>query len=207
MHARASDLLLWRPALLGLCAALCCPQGAALELTASPPGVLLRLSPALGSAAFAPADAIDLAEPVPGARISSPFGWRIHPILKVPRFHNGVDYAAPLGTPVRAAASGVIEAIGRRRDYGLFVRIRHSGIVETAYSHLARFVAGLRPGSTVRRGQVIAEVGRSGWATGPHLFYEVIINGSPVDPTRRDGWQAEVAEPDGVEQLAAAATW
>jgi murein DD-endopeptidase MepM/ murein hydrolase activator NlpD len=188
VHARASDSLPWRLALLGLCTALWCPRAAAQELNAPSPALSLQLSPALGSADSAPAAAIDLAEPVPGARISSPFGWRIHPILKVLRFHNGVDYAAPLGTPVRAAASGVVEAIGRRRDFGLFLRIRHSGIVETAYSHLARYVAGLRPGSTVSRGQVIAEVGRTGWATGPHLFYEVIVNGSPVDPTRQDWW-------------------
>ena len=127
---------------------------------------------------------VTLDEPVEDGHVTSPYGWRVHPILKKRRFHKGVDFGAPEGTPVHAAEDGVIEAIGRRGHYGLYLRIRHCATVETAYAHLARFTPGLELGSTVSRGQVIAEVGRTGWATGPHLYYEVIVDGSPVDPDR-----------------------
>ena len=123
-----------------------------------------------------------LSLPVPGAPISSGYGWRFHPVLNLRRFHNGVDYAAALGTPVHATEDGVIEQIGRHLDYGLYLRIRHSGRVETGYAHLNSVARGLRVGSHVQRGQVVAGVGDSGWATGPHLFYEVFLDGSRVDP-------------------------
>jgi murein DD-endopeptidase MepM/ murein hydrolase activator NlpD len=127
---------------------------------------------------------VTLEAPVEDGRVTSPYGWRLHPILKRRRFHKGVDFGAPEGTPVRAAEDGVVEAIGRRGHYGLYLRIRHCASVETAYAHLARFAPGLHPGSTVHRGEVIAAVGRTGWATGPHLYYEVIVDGRRVDPDR-----------------------
>ncbi len=127
---------------------------------------------------------VTLETPVEDERITSPYGWRVHPILKKRRFHKGVDFGAPEGTPVHAAEDGVIEAIGRRGHYGLYVRIRHCSTVETAYAHLASFTPGLAVGSTVSRGQVIAEVGRTGWATGPHLYYEVIVNGHRINPNK-----------------------
>ena len=146
----------------------------------------LQLSPSLGSAGMAaPAPALmpaALNAPIPGARITSPFGWRIHPILKVRRFHKGVDYGAPIGTPVHATGDGVIESMGRERHYGWMLRIRHSDSVETAYSHLARFTPGLKAGSAISAGEIIGTVGHSGWATGPHLDYEVIVDGRSVDP-------------------------
>jgi murein DD-endopeptidase MepM/ murein hydrolase activator NlpD len=129
---------------------------------------------------------VTLEAPVEDGRVTSPYGWRIHPILKRRRFHRGVDFGAPEGTPVHAAEDGVIEAIGRRGHYGLYLRIRHCATVETSYAHLSSFAPGLRPGSAVSRGQVIAEVGRTGWATGPHLFYEVIVDGHPVNPDQPD---------------------
>lgn len=126
----------------------------------------------------------DLLVPVVGASITSPFGWRIHPILKRRRFHWGVDYAAPRGTPVLAADEGVIEEARHRRHYGLYLRIRHSDRLETAYAHLAQIEPGLHAGMTVHRGDPIGSVGTTGWATGPHLFYEVIVDGERVDPER-----------------------
>jgi len=127
---------------------------------------------------------VTLDEPVEDGHVTSPYGWRVHPILKKRRFHKGVDFGAPEGTPVHAAEDGVIEAIGRQGHYGLYLRIRHCATVETAYAHLASFTPGLQVGSTVSRGEVIAEVGRTGWATGPHLYYEVIVNGRRINPNR-----------------------
>jgi murein DD-endopeptidase MepM/ murein hydrolase activator NlpD len=199
MRARQPNLQQRCVATVALCAALFCPPGFALQPEQAPPAAL-RLSPALDSAGSSHSAGIELASPVPGGRISSPFGWRIHPLLKVLRFHKGVDYAAPLGTPVHAAASGVIEMIGRRRDYGLFLRIRHSGNVETGYSHLARLAHGMAVGLEVRVGQVIGKVGRSGWATGPHLDFEVSVAGQMVDPEICEGHAA--ASPPPPLQLA-----
>lgn len=129
---------------------------------------------------------LELASPVPGAPITSPFGWRIHPILEVRKFHEGVDFGAPTGTPVRAAEDGVVEDVGFRGNYGNYVRVRHSGQLETAYAHLNGFAPGVHSGAHVHRGQVIAYIGTTGWATGPHLYYEVIVDGEHLDPLRRD---------------------
>ncbi len=146
---------------------------------------------------------VTLETPVEDERITSPYGWRVHPILKKRRFHKGVDFGAPEGTPVHAAEDGVIEAIGRRGHYGLYVRIRHCSTVETAYAHLASFTPGLEVGSTVSRGQVIAEVGRTGWATGPHLYYEVIVNGHRINPNK-PGLRVPVDLPAQAQQQPAA---
>jgi len=125
---------------------------------------------------------VRLTHPVGDAPITSPWGWRIHPVLGLLKFHRGVDFVAPTGSPVRAAADGVLETIGWRGNYGRYVRLRHSEHVETAYAHLARFAQGLRPGDRIRRGEIIAYVGASGLATGPHLYYEVLIDHQQVDP-------------------------
>jgi len=125
---------------------------------------------------------VSLQDPVPNARVSSGFGWRIHPILGVRKFHNGVDYAAPAGTPVHATAAGVIEEIGWHGANGRYIRIRHGEHLVTTYSHLKRYATGLKVGARVRAGQTIAFVGQSGLATGPHLYYEVIVDNKPVRP-------------------------
>jgi murein DD-endopeptidase MepM/ murein hydrolase activator NlpD len=138
-------------------------------------------APSADVSAIAPIDMV-LSAPVPGAKITSPFGWREHPILKRLRFHEGVDFGAPRGTAVLAAQDGVVEEARWHGHYGRLIRIRHSAEVETAYAHLARFAAGLRPGTRVHKGQVIAAVGTSGYATGPHLYYEVLVHGHQVDP-------------------------
>ncbi|HKC52062.1 MAG TPA: M23 family metallopeptidase [Myxococcota bacterium] len=125
---------------------------------------------------------LDLRKPVAGAPITSPYGWRIHPVFGDRRFHKGIDFGAPLGTPVVAAAAGVVEDVGWRGNYGRYLRIRHDGRLKTSYSHLSRFAPGLRAGDRVTRGQRIGFVGETGIATGPHLYFEVILDDVRVDP-------------------------
>ena len=117
--------------------------------------------------------------PVAG-QITSTFGTRIHPILRFARFHAGVDFGASWGSPIVATADGEVSAAGWAGGYGRQVRIWHGGGITTSYSHMSEIVAS--PGSFVRRGQLIGYVGSSGLSTGPHLHYEVLRNGSPVNP-------------------------
>ncbi|HEX3431935.1 MAG TPA: M23 family metallopeptidase [Rhizomicrobium sp.] len=121
--------------------------------------------------------------PVDGARISSGFGMRFHPVLGYSRMHKGVDFAVPSGTPVMAAGAGTIQVETRENGYGNFVLLNHGNGYETAYAHLSRFAPGVRRGSHVRQGQVIAYSGATGLATGPHLHYEVRIHNVQVNPT------------------------
>jgi murein DD-endopeptidase MepM/ murein hydrolase activator NlpD len=120
--------------------------------------------------------------PIDGARVSSGFGMRLHPILGYSRLHKGIDFAASTGTPIMAAASGTVVYAGRYRGYGNHVRIRHANGIETTYSHLHGFSKGGRVGAKVEQGQVIGYVGSTGMSTGPHLHYEVYLKGKPVDP-------------------------
>lgn len=115
---------------------------------------------------------------------TSPFGWRIHPVLFFKEFHTGVDWGAPLGTPIFAAGDGTIEEIGLKSGYGKYVRVRHADGYETAYSHLTAFAEGLDVGSRVRQGRVIGFVGSTGISTGPHVLFEILLNGHFVDPMR-----------------------
>lgn len=125
-----------------------------------------------------------LRKPVAAGHLGDGFGWRIHPVLGDRRLHQGVDYAAPFGSPIAAAGAGVIEAISQETGYGKYVRIRHDLGYETTYAHLSGVPHGLHVGERVRQGQVIAFVGSTGYSTGPHLYYEVRINGRNVDPLR-----------------------
>ncbi len=127
-----------------------------------------------------------LRTPVDGARLSSRFGPRRHPILGYTRMHKGIDFAAPTGTPVLAAGTGVIEFAGRNRGYGNYLRVRHNGTYATAYGHLARFAPGMKPGRRVEQGEVIGLVGSTGLATGPHLHYEILRQGRQVNPLEVD---------------------
>ena len=111
-----------------------------------------------------------------GAHISSPWGIRMHPIRAYPAMHWGVDIAAPEGTPIFAAASGIIEEAREKGELGNFVRVRHSKTLATAYAHLSHFAPGIRPGIQVTRGQVIAYVGSTGLTTGPHLHFQVFLD-------------------------------
>ncbi len=122
--------------------------------------------------------------PVDGARLSSGFGNRKHPILGFTKMHKGVDFAAPKGTPIMAAGDGVIERCSPYSSYGNYVCIRHNGNTKTAYAHLSRFAKGMKSGTKVRQGQIIGYVGATGRASGPHLHFEVIQNGKHVNPTK-----------------------
>lgn len=117
-----------------------------------------------------------------GTRISSGFGMRIHPIFGYWAMHWGVDIAAPYGTPIHAIGSGIIEEAGPKGGYGNYVLVRHSSTCATGYAHAGRFAPGIHPGAGVKRGQVIAYVGSTGLSTGPHLHYEVLMKGWPVNP-------------------------
>lgn len=123
-----------------------------------------------------------LRTPVDGARMTSGYGMRLHPVLGYTRMHQGVDFGAVTGTPVLAAGDGVVVEARYWGGYGNWVRIRHAGGWETGYGHLSRYAAGLQPGMHVSQGQIIAYVGRTGVATGPHLHYEVWQNGERVNP-------------------------
>jgi len=123
-----------------------------------------------------------LRTPTDAARISSGFGRRKHPILGFTRMHQGIDFAAPPGTPVYAAGDGVIEKAGWSGGYGKYIRIRHGGGYKTAYAHLRRFASGVAEGTRVKQRQVIGYIGATGRATGPHLHYEVIQNNRQVNP-------------------------
>lgn len=123
-----------------------------------------------------------LRTPVDGARLSSTFGNRRHPILGYTKMHRGVDFAAPTGTPIYAAGRGTIEMIGRNGAYGNYIRIRHNDRYATAYAHMSRFARGLKRGSRVKQGEVIGYIGTTGRSTGPHLHYEVFAQGAQVNP-------------------------
>jgi murein DD-endopeptidase MepM/ murein hydrolase activator NlpD len=120
--------------------------------------------------------------PINGARLSSRFGMRRHPILGYSRMHQGTDFAAPTGTPILAAGDGTVVRAGPYGGYGNYIRIRHANGYETAYAHMSRFAGGMRAGVRVRQGQVIGYVGTTGASTGPHLHYEVLRRGQPLNP-------------------------
>lgn len=123
-----------------------------------------------------------LRTPIDGARISSGFGMRKHPILGYSRMHKGMDFAAPSGTPIYAAGNGTIAKIGRNGGYGNYIRIKHANGYSTAYAHMSKFAKGLKQGSRVHQGDVIGYVGTTGRSTGPHLHYEVLVKSEQVNP-------------------------
>lgn len=125
-----------------------------------------------------------LRTPVDGARITSRYGRRKHPILGYTKKHKGVDFGAKRGTPVYSAGAGVVNYAGWRGSYGKYVRVRHNGTYQTAYAHLSKVARGIRSGKRVRQGQVIGYVGSTGRSTGPHLHYEVLKNGGQINPLK-----------------------
>lgn len=122
--------------------------------------------------------------PINGARLSSHFGRRRHPVLGYTKMHKGTDFAAPRGTPIYAAGNGVIERASRWGSFGHYIRIRHANGYKTAYAHLNGYAKGIKKGRRVKQGQVIGYVGTTGRSTGPHLHYEVMVNGKHVNAMR-----------------------
>ncbi len=125
-----------------------------------------------------------LRTPIDGARLSSGFGNRKHPVLGYNKMHKGVDFAAARGTPIFAGGDGMIDYAGRKGAYGKYVRIRHNGEYTTAYAHMKGFAKGIGAGKRIRQGQIIGYVGTTGRSTGPHLHYEILKNGVQVNPMK-----------------------
>ena len=119
--------------------------------------------------------------PINGARLSSPFGMRKHPIDGYNKMHRGTDFAAPMGTPIMASGDGVIKKAGWCGGGGNCVKIKHNSKYETVYAHMSKFARGIKSGVRVKQGQTIGYVGSTGKSTGPHLHYEVIVNGKKVN--------------------------
>jgi len=144
--------------------------------------------------------------PVDGARLSSRFGMRRHPILGYTRLHRGLDFAAPRGTPIYAAGNGTIVALGRNGDYGKYIRLRHRNGYETAYAHMNGYARRLKKGARVKQGQVIGYVGSTGLATGPHLHYEVLRHKKPVNPRDLEVPAQRSLADEGLDKLRMAQT-
>lgn len=126
-----------------------------------------------------------LKAPLEYGRISSRYSRsRLHPVLKVRRPHLGVDYAAPIGTPVRTTGDGIVVDAGYGGGNGRYIKVRHNSVYTTMYLHLSKFAKGIKRGANVQQGQVIGYVGSTGLSTGPHLDYRFFLNGKPVDPLK-----------------------
>lgn len=122
--------------------------------------------------------------PIKSGRFTSGFGYRRHPLLGIKKMHTGVDWAAAIGTPIMAAGNGTVEMAGRHGGNGNYIRIRHGNGYKTAYSHMSRFAPGVKKGMKVRQGELIGYVGSTGFSTGPHLHYEVLINSRFTNPLK-----------------------
>ena len=122
--------------------------------------------------------------PINGARLSSPFGMRKHPIDGFNKMHKGTDFAAPMGTPIMASGDGIVKKAGWCGGGGNCVKIKHNSTYETVYAHMSKFARGIKAGVRVKQGQTIGYVGSTGKSTGPHLHYEVIVNGKKVNSQR-----------------------
>lgn len=142
--------------------------------------------------------------PIDGARISSSFGMRKHPILGFNRKHQGLDFAAPTGTQIMAAGDGVVEFVGPKGDFGNYIRLRHANEYHTVYAHLSRFGSGIRAGVRVSQGQIIGYVGSTGMSTGPHLHYEIHHRGRPVNPTKIDSMPGRTLAGEELQKFMAA---
>lgn len=140
--------------------------------------------------------------PVAG-RVTSTFGWRVHPLLGFMRMHKGMDIGAPYGAPILAAIDGVVQFAGRSGGYGNFVKLAHAGGLASGYGHMSRIA--VAPGQGVRRGQVIGYVGSTGLSTGPHLHWEVWRNGVPVNPRSLSLASIQTVSSDTVRALRAKA--
>lgn len=123
-----------------------------------------------------------LRTPINGAKITSGYGMRNHPLLGYTKMHRGVDFGAPIGTPIYAAGDGTVEFVGQKGGYGNYLKLKHNGLYSSAYAHLSRFASGIAPGKRVKQGQIVAYVGTTGASTGPHLHYEILAGNDQVNP-------------------------
>jgi murein DD-endopeptidase MepM/ murein hydrolase activator NlpD len=146
-----------------------------------------------------------LKSPVAFNRISSGFSMRVHPVFGTWKKHEGVDMAAPMGTPIKASGDGVVEFVGTQNGYGNFVVLKHWSNYSTAYGHMSRFASGLHRGQKVSQGDVIGYVGTTGWATGPHLHYEFRIGGRATDPMAMKNLQQQPLTPGEMTRFKMAA--
>ena len=142
-----------------------------------------------------------LKTPLDGARISSNFGMRKHPISGFNKMHKGVDFAAPTGTPIYAGGNGIVEYVGRNGGYGKYIRIRHNNGYKTAYAHLSNYKKGISKGVRVNQGDVIGYVGNTGNSTGPHLHYEIIYQNKHINPLKLKLPSGKILEGDELEKF------
>lgn len=131
---------------------------------------------------------LEFVEPIPGARVTSDFGWRKHPILHKRKQHKGIDYKGVRGTPVQSSAIGVVKFAGRRAGYGKLIVIEHGEGLETRYAHLSSI--DVKENQLVFAGQLVGEVGATGKVTGPHLHFELRLDGKALDPQVAFGYSA-----------------
>jgi len=146
-----------------------------------------------------------LKSPVAFNRISSGFSMRVHPVFGTWKKHEGVDMAAPIGTPIKASGDGVVDFVGTQNGYGNFVVLKHWSNYSTAYGHMSRFASGLHRGQKVAQGDVIGYVGMTGWTTGPHLHYEFRIGGQATDPMALKNLQQQPLSPGEMNRFKMAA--
>lgn len=152
-----------------------------MEATARQIAAKIRAEQAKSNRKLSPSGTKGMLWPLPGyTQISSPFGWRIHPLLKTNRFHDGVDLPAPAGTEVIAPLDGQVISTGYLGGYGNHIVIDHGGGLSTMYAHLSAIL--VQDGQEVKKGQVIGRVGSTGWSTGPHLHFMVLLQGEPTNP-------------------------
>ena len=137
-----------------------------------------------------------LKTPIDGAKLSSSFGMRKHPISGFNKLHKGVDFAAPIGTPIYAGGNGIIEYVGMNGGYGKYIRIRHNNEYKTAYAHLSNFRKGITKGKRINQGEVIGYVGSTGKSTGPHLHYEILYKNKQINPMKMKLPSGKVLEND-----------
>lgn len=152
-----------------------------MEATARQIAARIRAEQAKSNRKLSPSGTKGMLWPLPGyTSISSPFGWRIHPLLKTNRFHDGIDLPAPAGTEVIAPMDGQVISTGYLGGYGNHIVIDHGGGLSTMYAHLSAIL--VQNGQEVKKGQVIGRVGSTGWSTGPHLHFMVLLQGEPTNP-------------------------
>jgi murein DD-endopeptidase MepM/ murein hydrolase activator NlpD len=156
------------------------PALAAIGEASNQSAGLVAARPSIGSIAMPTSVSIPSRMPVEGVKLTSSYGMRVHPVLGGRRAHKGIDLAGPIGTPIYATADGVVSKAEWFSSYGLYVSLEHGGALQTRYGHMSRL--NVANGQRVRKGDIIGFIGTTGRSTGPHLHYEVRVNGEAVNP-------------------------